>query len=378
MVDFLLEEIPPGSQVVLVTRVQTLTCPSDPPIASRAMCSRFARSASRSTPTRPATLAASSGARLSERSLAIIRERTEGWPAGIALALRAAAEPAIRRRRRRRPSGDAARDRRLPGRDGPGQRDGGASVLHARDVGSSEDDGAVVRRGSRARPARATCSGTLEQTNSFVIPLDDERRLVPLPPSVRRAPPLRARPAESRACGRLSRARRRVARAARGSTPKRRSVARTNAVISSGREGSLWPPPSASSVAVRSSRCGCGSKTAPTTRSAPIPTLPSPRHGCTCSWARRRPPRGSCSMPSEATSTCRRPTGQPRCDRRLQTSVPRSAPAESTRCSPTPSSCTPSRASNRLAGSPPVAARSVPPTSCSADRRPRSQRSRRR
>ena len=172
VVNFVLEEIQAGSQVVLVTRPDP-----DLPLSRRRAAGdvleiRAERLALDSDETRE--LAASSGARLSERSLETIRKRTEGWPAGIALALRAAGEPA---------TGDAVAE----GLQGT-QREIADYLLET--VLDSETEqhrsfmlGTSVLRRMTAPLCDAVLGNTgssdvlreLEQTSSFLIPLDDER-----------------------------------------------------------------------------------------------------------------------------------------------------------------------------------------------------------
>jgi LuxR family transcriptional regulator, maltose regulon positive regulatory protein len=84
-VEFLLLHLPPSAQLVLITR-------SDPPLplsrlrAGGAMTEIRAREL-RFTPGQAAALIhAVSGVRLSEPDLAVLMERTEGWPAGVYLA----------------------------------------------------------------------------------------------------------------------------------------------------------------------------------------------------------------------------------------------------------------------------------------------------
>jgi LuxR family maltose regulon positive regulatory protein len=84
-VEFLLAHLPPSAQLVLITR-------SDPPLplsrmrAAGAMTEIRAREL-RFTPEQAATLThAVSGVQLGEPDLAVLMERTEGWPAGMYLA----------------------------------------------------------------------------------------------------------------------------------------------------------------------------------------------------------------------------------------------------------------------------------------------------
>jgi len=172
VVDFLVEEIPPGSQIVLTTRSGP-----DLPLTRRRVAGmlleiRADKLALDAEETRD--LAAGGGARLSAASLELIRERTEGWPAGIALALRAASEPTV---------GDAVAES-LHGT----QREIADYLLET--VLAIETDAhrtfllatSVLRR--MTAPLCDAVLGTagstdvlkeLERSNSFLIPLDDER-----------------------------------------------------------------------------------------------------------------------------------------------------------------------------------------------------------
>ena len=92
LVDSLLEEIPPGSQVVLITRGG-----SNLPLTRRRIMGDVLDIEADTLALdlhETRDLSARIGARLSERSLAAIRERTEGWPAGVQLALKATREHA--------------------------------------------------------------------------------------------------------------------------------------------------------------------------------------------------------------------------------------------------------------------------------------------
>jgi LuxR family maltose regulon positive regulatory protein len=171
LVEFLLEEIQPGSQVVLVTRA------ADLPLTRRSVAGdvleiRADRLALDADETR--NLAASNGASPSDRSLAIIRERTEGWPAGIALALRAAAEHA---------SADAVAD----GLRGTQREIADYLVETVLDQETEEHRSFMLATSVLRRMTAPLCDAvlgttgssdvlrTLEQANSFVMPLDDER-----------------------------------------------------------------------------------------------------------------------------------------------------------------------------------------------------------
>ncbi len=172
IVNFLLEEIPRGSQLVLVTRADP-----DLPLARRRVEGDVLEVRARSLALdsgETRDLAASTGTNLSEPALGLIRKRTEGWPAGIALALRAAGEQA---------SGDAVADA-LRGT----QRDI-ADYLVEMVLDQETEQHRVfllatsVLRRMTAPLCDAVLAATgsrevlseLEHANSFVIPLDDER-----------------------------------------------------------------------------------------------------------------------------------------------------------------------------------------------------------
>ena len=176
------------------------------------MCSRSARASLALDSGETRDLAASNGANLSEPALALIRERTEGWPAGIALALRAAGEQA---------SGDAVADA-LRGT----QRDIADYLVEmVLDQETEQHRTFLLATSVLRRMTAPLCDAVLaatgssdvlrelEQANSFVIPLDDERGWYRYHHLFGELLPLRARPAESRARSRLPRSRRGVARA---------------------------------------------------------------------------------------------------------------------------------------------------------------------
>jgi len=169
---FLLEEIPLGSQLVLVTREEP-----DLPLARRRIegdlleirADRLALD-----PDEMRAFAASSGAPVSERFLAMIRERTEGWPAAVALALRAADKP-------------ASEDAVAQGLQGTQREiaDYLFETVLARETERRRTfllATSVLRR--MTAPLCDAVLGTtgssdtlreLERSNSFVVPLDDER-----------------------------------------------------------------------------------------------------------------------------------------------------------------------------------------------------------
>jgi LuxR family maltose regulon positive regulatory protein len=84
-VSFLINEIPRGSQVMLVTRVDPELPLARYRVSGDLLEIRADRLALDAEEIR--ALAVSSGAMCSERSLKLLRERTEGWAAGIALAM---------------------------------------------------------------------------------------------------------------------------------------------------------------------------------------------------------------------------------------------------------------------------------------------------
>ncbi|MGZ4391203.1 MAG: LuxR C-terminal-related transcriptional regulator [Gaiellaceae bacterium] len=172
VISSLLEEIPSGSQVVLVTRADPELHLSHHRVAGDLLEIRADKLAFDADETN--ALAASIGARLSERTLANIHERTEGWPAGVALALRAADDDS---------SGDAV----AAGIQG-NQREVADYLFEAVLARETEEHrtfllGTSILRRMTA-PLCDTVLGTtgssgvlseLEQSNSFVVPLDDER-----------------------------------------------------------------------------------------------------------------------------------------------------------------------------------------------------------
>ena len=88
---FLLEVVAPGSQVVLATRTGTELWLARQRLSGNLLEIRADQLAFDVDETR--ALADSTGAQLSEEVLGLLCERTEGWPAGIALALHALPEP---------------------------------------------------------------------------------------------------------------------------------------------------------------------------------------------------------------------------------------------------------------------------------------------
>jgi LuxR family maltose regulon positive regulatory protein len=172
LLEFLLGEIASGSQIVLVSR-------RDPelPLARRRAAGdlielRAEHLAFNAHETR--ALTTRTGADLSEPSLELLRARTEGWPAGLVLALQAV-------------RGSASGDGVLERVSGPQRAiaDYFAEVILAE---ASEERRrfllatSVLRRMS-APLCDAILGGTgsgnelmeLERSNSFVIPLDDDR-----------------------------------------------------------------------------------------------------------------------------------------------------------------------------------------------------------
>jgi LuxR family maltose regulon positive regulatory protein len=172
VVDFLVEEIPPESQFVLTTRTAAELHLTRRRVAGdllEILPDRLALDADETK-----ELAAARGALLSERALTLVHQRTEGWPAGIALALRAASDPA---------DGDAV----AQGLRGT-QREIADYLLEAVLERETEEHRTFLLATSVLRRMTAPLcdavlgtSGSidiireLEQSNSFVIPLDDER-----------------------------------------------------------------------------------------------------------------------------------------------------------------------------------------------------------
>ena len=172
LVDFLLEESPTGSQVVLVTRADP-----DLPLTRRRVAGdvleiRADRLALDSDETRD--LAAHLDARLSERALGIILERTEGWPAGVALAVRAA-------------DGSASGDAVAEGLQGTQRQIADYLLETVLDLETEAHRTFLLATSVLRRMTAPLCDAVLaaagssdalrelEQTNSFVIPLDDQR-----------------------------------------------------------------------------------------------------------------------------------------------------------------------------------------------------------
>ena len=169
---FLLGEIPAESQLVLATREDL-----DLPLARRRASGdlvevRAEALALDDGETRE--LASSLGVSLSDEALTLLRERTEGWPAGIALALHAMREHA--------------------GLEGVGERISGDQreiadylVEVVLDQTPDEQQRFLLATSILRRMAAPVCDAILEtsdsgdrlreleRTNSFVIPLDDER-----------------------------------------------------------------------------------------------------------------------------------------------------------------------------------------------------------
>jgi LuxR family transcriptional regulator, maltose regulon positive regulatory protein len=168
---FLLDMLPHGSQLVLVTRTEL-----DLPLASRRVAGelleiRADRLAFDFDETRALAVRRSAG--ISEPSLNMIHERTEGWPAGIGLALRAADE---------REPGEGVEVIRGT------QRDIADYLVEAFLDGASEKHERFLLATSVLRRINAQlCDAVLgtddscnvlrelERSNSFVIPLDDHR-----------------------------------------------------------------------------------------------------------------------------------------------------------------------------------------------------------
>lgn len=169
---FLVQAVPAGSQVMLVTRVD----PEMPFARDRAASDLLeVRAQDLAFDAHEArALAAHSGAQLSEPSLALLRARTEGWPAGMVLALHAVRESA---------SGDEVVER-IGGR----QRDIADYFAEVILADASQEQRRFVlatsvleRMTSRLCDAVIGTTGSadellrLERSNSFLIPLDDHR-----------------------------------------------------------------------------------------------------------------------------------------------------------------------------------------------------------
>ena len=168
----LLREIPPRSQVVLVTRVDPELPLARYRVSGDVLEIRAPQLALDSEEIR--AVAANSGGRLSEPSLEFLRERTEGWAAGVALGIQALDD---------HPPGDAVIERVA------GQRreiaDYLTEVALARET--EERRRFLLATSVLRRMTASLCDAVLgvagsddvlrelEQSNSFVIALDDHR-----------------------------------------------------------------------------------------------------------------------------------------------------------------------------------------------------------
>jgi len=171
-VGFLLREIPPGSQVVLVTRVDPELPLARYRVSRDILEIRAPQLALDSEETR--ALAENRGGRLSEQSLEFLRERTEGWAAGVALALQALDD---------RTRGDAL-VKRIAGQHRQ-IADYLTEVALARET--EERRRFLLATSVLNRMTASLCDAVLgvagsddvlrelEQSNSFVIALDDHR-----------------------------------------------------------------------------------------------------------------------------------------------------------------------------------------------------------
>ena len=104
-------------------------------------------------------------------------------------------------------------------------------ALHAAHVGARAPVRAAVRRGDLDEPGSAAALDALARTNLFLLPLDDRRQLVPLPPPVRPDPARGARAARAGPGADAAPARVRVAQRVRhhrrGDPPRRRGARRS-------------------------------------------------------------------------------------------------------------------------------------------------------
>ena len=169
---FLLEQIPSGSQVVLLTRAEPGVPLARHRVSGDLLEIRADRLAFGADETR--ALAASNGAVLSEQALEMIVQRTEGWAAAIVLALGTAGQ---------RPSSDAV----AAGITGE-QRQIADYLLEVVLANETEERSRFLLATSvLSRMTAPLCDAVLdrtgsnevlrelEQSNSFVIPLDGHR-----------------------------------------------------------------------------------------------------------------------------------------------------------------------------------------------------------
>ncbi len=289
--NFLLDEVPSESQAVLVTRTDTELW-----LARQRLSGTSSRSVPISSPSTPMRYSLSpktaahdcpGGSRASVR--------TDGGVAGrdrtrLALPERVRVCGGHRGNHQRRPT----RDSRLPRRGDARPGAAGASALPARDIGPAEMTAplcdAILETDNSSEVLRE-----LERTNSFVIALDDHSRWYRyhtlFAELLRSARPVRSRLAANISPVPPSGTNRTAA------TRPRPSAAPTNAATSNLQDGSRLPPLTVSLASVSSRRCGCGSLTAPTRRSRPIPNSPWLPPGFTCFWANPTRPNDSRQLP---------------------------------------------------------------------------------
>ena len=329
---FLLEVVAPGSQVVLATRTGTELWLARQRLSGNLLEIRADQLAFGIDETR--ALADSTGAQLSEEVFGLLCERTEGWPAGIALALHALPEPVSAEDIAQTITGEQREiadylievmlDREPPER----RRFLLATSVLAQMTAPLCDAILEVDNSSEVL-------AEMERTNSFVIALDDHgwyryhtlfaellrSELDQSDPQARRRIPC--------PCGQLVRTGRQ--RPGRG-LPLRPRMRRpqTRRADRSCRHGGLR-------VRASSTLCGYGSSSAPTRSSRPIPNSPCQPPGFTCFWANPTRPNDSRKLPRMEISMYRPPTGRPRFDHRSRTSAPPWVLVGSIRCSPTPS-----------------------------------------
>ena len=178
---FLAEQVPSGSQLVLVTRgdrglrLGRLRASGDLVEVGAALLALDTEE------TR--AVAALGGLELSEEAAEALRERTEGWAAAVALATTLVARPRRCRHEGCRSDRHSAADRRLPPGRGAGAPAGQSQDVPARYVDPRPDDAAPVRCGARhgRRGRFARGPRALECVRR---PARRSRRVVPLPPPV--------------------------------------------------------------------------------------------------------------------------------------------------------------------------------------------------
>ncbi|HEX6664599.1 MAG TPA: hypothetical protein VF025_13085, partial [Gaiellaceae bacterium] len=170
LLEVVLEEIPSGSQVVLVTRADPMISLNRLRVGDEVLELRADRLAFDLDETRD--LAARSELDLTEESLTLIHERTEGWPAGIALAFRAVGEAgedvAVGIQGTHRQIADYLLDTVLA-RQTETERHFMLATSVLRRMTAPLCDEILESSGS------SNVLTALEHSNSFVIPLDDDR-----------------------------------------------------------------------------------------------------------------------------------------------------------------------------------------------------------